>query len=92
MDSELEGFLESCRSGKKPLAADEELRLHDSIAVMFSNMCADKERRVNFSEIDKMGLPGGKKSITTREDPKVDLNRDATGSLRFRDEVRAWFR
>jgi len=61
VDRELEGFLESCRTGKRPLA-DVDVGLHDSIAVMFSNMCADQERRVNFNEIDKMGLPGGKKA------------------------------
>ena len=61
VDNELEGFLESCRTGKRPLA-DVEVGLHDSIAVMFSNMCADQERRVSFNEIDKMGLPGGKKA------------------------------
>ena len=61
VDNELEGFLESCRTGKRPLA-DVEVGLHDSIAVMFSNMCADQERRVNFNEIDKLGLPGGKKA------------------------------
>jgi predicted dehydrogenase len=61
VDNELEGFLESCRTGKRPLS-DVEVGLHDSIAVMFSNMCADQERRVMFNEIDKMGLPGAKKA------------------------------
>jgi predicted dehydrogenase len=61
VDRELESFLEYCRTGKRPLA-DVEVGLHDSIAVMFSNMCADQERRVNFNEIDKLGLPGAKKS------------------------------
>jgi hypothetical protein len=61
VDNELEGFLESCRTGKRPLA-DVEVGLHDSIAVMFSNMCADQERRVSFNEIDKLGLPGNKKA------------------------------
>lgn len=61
VDRELEGFLESCRTGKRPLA-DVDVGLHDSIAVMFSNMCADQERRVSFNEIDKLGLPGGKRA------------------------------
>ena len=61
VDRELESFLESCRTGKRPVA-DVEVGLHDSIAVMFSNMCADQERRVNFNEIEKLGLPGAKKS------------------------------
>ncbi|MGA3185883.1 MAG: Gfo/Idh/MocA family oxidoreductase [Bryobacteraceae bacterium] len=61
VDSELEGFLENCRDGKRP-RADVEVGLRDSIAVMFSNLCAEQERRVNFNEIDMMGLPGGKKA------------------------------
>jgi hypothetical protein len=61
VDSELEGFLQNCRDGKRPLA-DVEVGLRDSTAVMFSNMCCDQERRVNFSEMDKLGLPGGKKA------------------------------
>ena len=61
VDNELAGFLESCRTGKKPLA-DVEVGLHDSIAVMLSNMCADQERRVNFSEIEKLSAPGAKKA------------------------------
>jgi hypothetical protein len=61
VDSELEGFLDCCRTGKTPLS-NVEVGLHDSIAVMLSNMCADQERRVNFNEIDKLGLPGGKKA------------------------------
>jgi predicted dehydrogenase len=61
VDNELEGFLECCRTGKRPFA-DVEVGLHDSIAVMFSNMCADQERRVMFNEIDKLGLPGAKKA------------------------------
>jgi len=60
VDNELEAFLDCCKTLKKPVA-DVEVGLHDSIAVMFSNMCADQERRVFFNEIDKMGLPGGKK-------------------------------
>ncbi len=61
VDSELEGFLQCCRDGKRPIA-DVEVGLHDSTAVMFSNLCADQERRVNFNEIDKLGLPGVKKA------------------------------
>jgi predicted dehydrogenase len=61
VDNQLEAFLDSCKTLKKPLA-DVEVGLHDSLAVMFSNMCADQERRVFFNEIDKLGLPGSKKS------------------------------
>ena len=54
VDVELESFLQNCRDGKRPLA-DIEVGLHDSMAVMFSNMCMEQERRVNFSEIEKLG-------------------------------------
>jgi predicted dehydrogenase len=54
VDVELESFLQNCRDGKRPLA-DLEVGLHDSMAVMFSNMCMEQERRVNFSEIEKLG-------------------------------------
>ncbi len=55
VDNELEGFLQNCRDGKRP-RADVEVGLHDSIAVMLSNMCMEQERRINFAEIDKMGV------------------------------------
>src|SRR6266404_3434891 len=53
VDNELEGFLQNCRDGKRP-RADVEVGLHDSIAVMLSNLCVDQERRVYFNEIEKL--------------------------------------
>src|SRR5262249_17495078 len=47
VDVELESFLQNCRDGKRPLA-DLEVGLHDSMAVMFSNMCMEQERKVYF--------------------------------------------
>jgi len=54
VDNELEGFFESCRTGKKPLA-DVEVGLQDSIAVMLANQCLDEGRKVYFNEIEKTG-------------------------------------
>src|SRR5256885_121955 len=42
------------RDGKRPLA-DLEVGLADSVAVILSNLAMDEERRVQFSEIEKMG-------------------------------------
>ncbi len=55
VDTELLGFFESVRTGKRPLA-DLEVGLHDSIAVMLSNLAMDEGRRVYMKEIDEMGL------------------------------------
>ena len=54
VDAELEGFFNSCMTGKKPLA-DLEVGLADSAAVMLSNQAMYEGRRVYFNEIDKMG-------------------------------------
>ncbi len=54
VDLELEGFFESVRTGKRPLA-DLEVGLADSTAVMLSNLAMDEGRRVYFNEIEKMG-------------------------------------
>jgi predicted dehydrogenase len=61
VDTELESFLECCRTGKKPLA-DLEVGLQDSLAVMFANLAMDEGRKVYFNEIEKMGVAGAKKS------------------------------
>lgn len=53
VDAELEGFFESCRTGKRPLA-DVNVGLADATAVMLSNQAMDDNRRVFFNEIDKM--------------------------------------
>jgi predicted dehydrogenase len=54
VDTELESFFESTRTGKKPLA-DMEVGLADSTMVILSNLAMDEGRRVYFSEIEKMG-------------------------------------
>ncbi len=65
VDTELESFFNSCRDGKRPLA-DLEVGLADSVAVILSNLAMDEERRVQFTEIEKMGrgmaAPGKKKA------------------------------
>ena len=57
VDVELESFFNDCKTGGRPLA-DLEVGLHDSVAVMLSNMAMEQDRRVYFNEIDKMGLGG----------------------------------
>ena len=52
---QLDAFLESCRSGKAPLA-DLEIGLADSAMVVLANLALDEGRRVYFNEIDKMGI------------------------------------
>lgn len=59
VDIELEDFLESVKTGKRPLA-DLEVGLADSTAVIMSNLAMDEGRRVNMSEIEKMGQEGPK--------------------------------
>lgn len=60
VDTELESFFESCRSGRHP-RADIEVGLQDSIAVILSNLALDEGRMVYFNEIEKMGKePEGK--------------------------------
>ncbi len=61
VDVELESFFQNCRDGKRPLA-DLEVGMADAVAVILSNLAMDEGRRVYFNEIDKMGLPGAKKS------------------------------
>lgn len=54
VNSEIEGYFESVRTGVKP-KADLEVGLADSTAVILSNLAMDEGRRVYFNEIDKMG-------------------------------------
>jgi predicted dehydrogenase len=64
---ELEDFMHCCKNptGKKP-KSNLDVGLNDSIAVILSNMAMDEKRRVDFSEIEKMGKgeakPAGKRS------------------------------
>ena len=60
VDVELDSFMESVRTGKRPLA-DLEVGLADSTAVMLANHAMDEGRRVYFHEIDKMGRGDPKK-------------------------------
>jgi predicted dehydrogenase len=54
VDFELEGFFESCMTGRPPKAGLEQ-GLEDSTAVILSNLAMDENRRVYFKEIEKMG-------------------------------------
>ncbi len=54
VDVQLDAFLDSVRTGKRP-KADLEVGLADSTAVILSNLAMDEGRRVYFNEIDKMG-------------------------------------
>lgn len=54
VDVQLEAFFNDCRTGGRP-KADLEIGLADSTAVILANLAMDEGRRVQFSEIDKMG-------------------------------------
>jgi predicted dehydrogenase len=54
---ELESFLIDVRDGGKP-KSDIEVGLNDSVAVMLANLCMDQQRKIQFSEIEQMGLGG----------------------------------
>jgi predicted dehydrogenase len=54
VDTELEGFFNSVRTGTRP-RADLEVGLMDSTTVMLSNLAMDEQRKVYFSEIDNLG-------------------------------------
>jgi hypothetical protein len=58
VETELSSFFNDCRTNGQPLA-NMEVGLSDAIAVMMSNVAMDENRRVYFSEIDKMGLNPG---------------------------------
>jgi len=55
VDTELDSFLSVVRSGQRP-AADLEVGLADSTAVILSNIAMEENRRVSFKEIDTMGI------------------------------------
>jgi len=54
VETQMESFFNDCHTGGHP-KADLEAGLRDSTCVILSNLCMDQERRVNFSEIDKLG-------------------------------------
>ena len=60
VDTELITFFENCRNGKPPLA-NIEVGMNDAIAVILSNQAMDENRRVYFSEIEKLGNPAAGK-------------------------------
>jgi predicted dehydrogenase len=57
VDTELESFFDCCRTGQTP-RANLEVGMADSVAVILSNQAMDEGRKVYWSEIEKMGLPG----------------------------------
>jgi hypothetical protein len=54
VETELESFFNDSRTGGHP-KADIEVGLHDSIAVMLSNMAMQEDRKVLFNEMDSLG-------------------------------------
>ena len=52
--AELSSFLNDVKSGSRP-RADINVGLQDSVAVILANLCMDEQRKVAFSEIDRMG-------------------------------------
>ncbi len=72
VETELESFFNDAKTGARP-KADVEIGLADSTTVILSNLAMDENRRVYFSEIDKMGLgssspasPSGAAAVTKR--------------------------
>jgi len=65
--AELESFLRDVRDGGTP-AANVEVGLQDSVAVMLSNLSMDEERKVYFSEIEQMGVDDDELSDSTVSD------------------------
>jgi hypothetical protein len=57
VDTELESFFNSCKTGQKP-KADIEVGMADAVAVILSNLAMDEGRKVYFNEIEKMGRGG----------------------------------
>jgi predicted dehydrogenase len=71
VETELTAFFNDAKSGAHP-KADLETGLHDSIAVMLSNLAMQEERRVYFKEIDTMG-----KDMTPEQHAAEFAKRDA---------------
>jgi predicted dehydrogenase len=57
VDTELQSFFNDTKTGGRP-RADVEVGLADSTSVILSNLAMDENRRVYFSEIEKMGRNG----------------------------------
>jgi predicted dehydrogenase len=60
----LEQFFNDCKTGGTPKASYD-IGLHDSTSVILSNIAMDEERRVNFSELDKLGVVSSAKPGAT---------------------------
>ncbi|MFN7993859.1 MAG: Gfo/Idh/MocA family oxidoreductase [Bryobacteraceae bacterium] len=52
---ELEDFFMCCKDPNRKPKADLEVGLHDSTAVILSNLAMDEQRKVSFSEIETLG-------------------------------------
>ena len=65
VETELTSFFNDSKSGGRP-KADVEVGLADSAAVMLSNIAMDENRRVYFSEIEKMGVETTKAATATK--------------------------
>ena len=65
MDNELEGFLQCCRDGKRPIADVAVVGLYDSIAVMFSNSCAGSGTPGELQRNREDGSARREKGLTT---------------------------
>lgn len=53
-DAQLAGFLECCKTGKRP-RAHAEAGLENATSVILANLAVDEERPVQFSEFEKLG-------------------------------------
>jgi predicted dehydrogenase len=67
VDTELTSFLNDARTGARA-KADVEVGLGDSTAVMLSNIAMYENRRVDFSEIDKLGFDDVKAAMERQID------------------------
>jgi hypothetical protein len=66
VDTQLDAFLESVRTGKKPLA-DLEIGLGDSTSVILANLAMDEGRRVYFEEMQKMGRSPAAPALSSKK-------------------------
>lgn len=57
VDASLDSFFRDIRHGGRP-AADVEVGLADSVAVILANKAMDEQRLVHFSEFEAMGREG----------------------------------
>ena len=60
VDTELESFFKNCKDGGTPLS-NVEVGLSDSASVILTNLALDEDRKVSWSEIDKLSKAGAAK-------------------------------